>query len=194
MLLPHEMQPQPPPPPPPPPKPVPKKRAPRKKASPGAAAKTTAARATTSSRRSTKLPKSATDTPPALFGDKDLAYEIPDGTLRYHIEGADSTWLPISAMPRELRDGGSVYLQSDRKLVARCRVQGVGFRDQRWTHADPKETVDAGPGATLDLHEDDWELVSIDLGKEGETELKGYRYLISDEDGSVRPVPDKAAK
>jgi len=120
----------------------------------------------------------------------DLAYEIPDGSLRYHVQGSDSTWLPISSMPRDLRDGGWVYLQSHRKLVARCRVKGIGFRDRRWTHAEPGATADAGPGATLELHTDDWELVSIDLGSEGEAEVRGYRYLVSYPDGTIRPASE----
>lgn len=185
------MQPQPPTPE-PPPKPVPKKRAARaKKPAKAGASKSRKPKADEPPRPSKRLPKTADDTPPLLLGDKDLAYAIPDGTLSYHIQGADSTWLAISSMPRELRDGGYVYLQSDRNLVARCRVKGIGFRDRRWSHAEPGATSDAGPGATLDLHEGDWEMVSIDLGAEGEVEVRGYRYLISGPDGSVRPAVEE---
>jgi hypothetical protein len=91
-------------------------------------------------------------------------------------------------MPRELRESGWVYLQTDRKLVARCRVKAIGFRDRRWTHEKPGDTSDAGPGATLELYGDDWEFVSIDLGPEGEVEVGGYRYLITEPDGSVHPA------
>ena len=157
-----------------------KKRAPR--ATSGSQAKSK------SSAPSTRLPKSLNATPPALFGDKDLAYEIPDGSLRFHVQGPDSSWLPISVMPTEVRDGGLVYLQSEGKLVARSRVTGIGFRKRRWTHEAPGASSDAGPGATLDLHEDDWELISIDLGLAGEEEVQGYRYLVTLEDGSVQPA------
>ena len=91
-------------------------------------------------------------------------------------------------MPKELRPGGYVYLQADRRLVARCRVKGIGYRDRRWTHEAPGETSDAGPGATLELHPDDWDFVSIDLGAEGEVEVQSYRYLTTDADGVVRPA------
>ncbi len=189
MLLPHAMQPQPPIPK-PVPKPEPKKRAPRAKKPAKAVAPKSAKPKEEDEppRPTTKLPKSGVDTLPTLLGDKDLAYEIPDGSLRFHIQGADSTWLSISSMPRELRDGGYVYLQSDRNLLARCRVKGIGFRERRWTHAEPGVTSDAGPGATIELHEGDWELMSIDLGAEGEAEIRGYRYLVSGPDGSIRPA------
>ncbi len=121
-----------------------------------------------------------------LSGDKDLAYEIPAHAQRYYVQGADKGWLPISSLPHELREHGWVYLQIDRELVARCRVRGVGFRERRWTHERPETTTDAGPGPTLELYENDWEFVSIDLGPDGEAEVRGYRYLLRLPDGSVR--------
>lgn len=184
MLLPHAMQPKPPAPP-PVVKPVVKKRASRAKGSTKSSAATKKKAAT---HKSARLPKSDADKPPALEGNKDLAYEIPEANLRHHVQGSESTWLPLSVMPRELRDGGFVYLQTDSTLVARCRVKGVGFRDRRWTHEAPGVTTEMGHGATLELHEDDWEFVSIDLGSEGMSEVRGYRYLITSADGSVRPA------
>ncbi len=123
---------------------------------------------------------------PPLTGNKDLAYAIPAHNLRYHVQGADKDWLPISSMPHELRADGFVYLQDDAELIARCKVRGVGFRERRWTHEHPSSTADAGPGATLELFGDDWEFVSIDLGPEGEAEIRGYRYLVATTDGSAR--------
>jgi hypothetical protein len=186
MLLPYSKQPQPPSPEPAPPKPV--KRATRKKATASKSASGSIKATRSSVRLSNRLPKTDTDSIPELSGDKDLAYEIPDSNLRYHVQGSDSGWLSISTMPKELRDGGWVYLQTGRKLVARCRVSGIGFRKQRWSHEKPDDTSDAGPGGTLELFGDGWETVSIDLGPEGEHEVRGYRYLITDPDGSVRPA------
>ncbi|MDA3040780.1 MAG: hypothetical protein O3C27_14865 [Actinomycetota bacterium] len=132
------------------------------------------------------MPKSGDDEVPPLLGDKDLAYAIPPQNLRYHVQGSDQDWLPISSMPHELRAGGFVYLQDDAKWIARCRVRGIGFRERRWTHEHPSSTADAGPGATLELFGDEWELVSIHLGPAGEAEVRGYRYLVTLPNGSVR--------
>ncbi len=137
-------------------------------------------------RPTTRLPRSADDEAPALSGDKDLAYAIPSGNLRYHVQGPDKDWLPISSLPHELRQYGWVYLQTDSDLAARCRVRGVGFRDKRWTHEHADRTFDAGPGPTLELFGDEWEFVSIDLGPDGEAEVSGYRYLVTLPDGSAR--------
>ena len=139
-----------------------------------------------------RLPKSGDDGLPPLTGTKDLAYAIPAHNLRYHVQGTDKDWLPISSMPHELRAGGFVYLQDDAQLIARCKVRGVGFRERRWTHEHPSSTADAGPGATLELFGDDWEFVSIDLGPDGEAEIRGYRYLVTLPDGSAR-LPDTVA-
>ncbi len=131
---------------------------------------------------------------PPLTGNKDLAYAIPANNLRYHVQGADKDWLPISSMPHELRADGFVYLQDDAELIARCKVRGVGFRERRWTHEHPSTTADAGPGATLELFGDDWEFVSIDLGPDGEVEVRGYRYLVTTPDGSARLPSGDAAR
>ncbi len=191
MLLPHDQQPEPPR---PEPAPItPAKRAKRKATTSKRATGKRSIKGTSSTPRlSTRLPKTDTDSIPELFGDRDLAYEIPDNNLRHHVQGSDSGWLSISSMPKGLRDGGWVYLQTGRKLVARCRVSGIGFRKQRWTHEKPEDTSDAGPGGTLELFSDGWEFVSIDLGPEGEQEVRGYRYVITDPDGSVRSAPVEA--
>ncbi len=126
-----------------------------------------------------------------LGGDKDLAYAIPAANLRYHVQGPDKDWLPISSLPTELGEFGWVYLQTDATLAARCRVRGVGFREKRWTHEHADRTADAGPGPTLELYGDDWEFVSIDLGPEGDSETRGYRYLVTLPDGSVRSADDE---
>ncbi|NNE95644.1 MAG: hypothetical protein HKN24_06415 [Acidimicrobiales bacterium] len=180
MLLPRDRQPEPPAPEPAKVKAKPKP-AGRRKASTGSRA---TGRAPTP-RPSTRLPRSPTDLVPDLFGQYALAYEIPEQNLRYHTQGSDSDWLPIASMPRDLRHSGWVYLQIDRKLVARCRVRTIGFRDRRWTHEKPGDTRDAGPGGTLELFDDGWEFISIDLGPAGDRSEAGYRYLVTGPDGEV---------
>lgn len=191
MLLPTSLRPEKPRPKPEPPKPALTKRAPKAKSLGSRPSRPTGssgrARSATP-RNSTRLPKSDVDTAPILFGAHDLAYEIPDTNLRYHIQGADKDWLPISSMPKELRRDGYVFLQTDSRLVAKCPVKGIGFRDRRWSHERPEASADMGPGATLELHGDSWEFVSINLGPEGEADTAGYRYLATELDGTVRPA------
>ncbi|MEZ5227701.1 MAG: hypothetical protein R2710_13820 [Acidimicrobiales bacterium] len=136
------------------------------------------------------MPKSADDVMPPLTGTKDLAYEIPASNLRYHVQGADKDWLPISSLPKELRERGWVYLQTDAELVARCQVKGVGFRDKRWSHENAEHTADAGPGPTLELDGDHWQFLSVDLGPDGETPLPGYRYVVTEGDDVRVALPD----
>lgn len=196
MFLPFDQRPVPPKPEPEPPKPKPK-RAKRTspstksatKSAPGAKRSKRSARTSSSStaRPSRTLPKSVGDDSPPLVGDKDLAYEIPDTNLRYHVQGADKVWLPISTMPTELRSNGWVYLKSDDRVVARCRVKGVGYRDQRWSHESAETTSDVGPGPTLELS-GDWEFMSVDIGPNGAVEIRGYSYLATGDDGVVRPT------
>lgn len=174
MLLPYAIRPQPPARK-PPPKPEPKKRASRAKAS-GAPRPRSASANAVERKPSTKLPKSDTDDLPVLFGEKDLVYEVPEENVRFHRQGPDSRWLPISSFPKELRPHGYVYLAVDDRLVSRCRVKGVGFRTQRWSHEAPGVTSDLGPGPTLELHKDGWDFVSEDLSFDTE-ETPSYRYL-----------------
>ncbi len=193
MLLPHAMQPQPPRPEPAPPKPKPARKA-RASRAKSPEEKAASARARTAKPRiSTRLPKSVDDDMPPLTGTKDLAYEIPGANLRYHVQGADKGWLPISSLPKDLRDRGWIYLQTDAELVARCQVKGVGFRDKRWTHERAETTADAGPGPTLELEGDHWQFLSIDLGPDGEVETPGYRYVITDGDAVSVALPESEA-
>ena len=137
-------------------------------------------------RPSTRLPRTIDDDVPPLVGSNDLAYEIPASNLRHHVQGPDNSWLPISSMPKELRNNGWVYLQTDTELVARCQVKGVGFREKRWTHEPAEHTSDAGPGPTLELKGEHWQFVSIELGPDGDAETDGYRYVITQSDGTAR--------
>lgn len=138
---------------------------------------------------------------PELVSDKDLAYKIPPEDFAYFSGGPEAGWLPISRMPKDLRPGGTIYLQIDAELVAQARVKGVGFREQRWDHTAPDATTDLGPGATLEL-DGGWSGASIDLGPDGTTPVTGYRYLIERNAGScssatrigcaLRPRPSPA--
>ena len=188
MFLPFELRPTPPPKP-EPPKSTPKRASKRtssvaKKSAPKKTSGTVKRKPSTP-RRSRALPRSVHDKSPELAGGKDLAYEIPENNLRHHVQGPDKSWLPISTMPTELRNKGWVYLKCDDRVVARCRVRNVGFRDQRWSHESSNTTSDIGPGATLEV-DGDWEFLSVGLGPDEGHEITGYLYVITDADDSVR--------
>lgn len=179
MLLPHDEQPVPEKPP-APPAPAPKPKAARKRSG----ASTTAVRSPR--QPSARLPRHADDDRPELIGSCDLSYEVPDEHVPHHVRGADHDWLPISTFPSELRPNGWVYLQVDQDLVARARVTGVGFRDRRWTHQPTETASDMGAGPTLELRTDSWERNRWPLGPDGDRPIKGYRYLVTGPDDSVR--------
>lgn len=188
MLLPHDEQPVPEKPP-PPPKPEPK------------AARTTRSSGPRSAGQrpkrapASRLPRYVDDERPELTGSFDLSYEVPDEHVPHHVRGADHDWLPISTFPARLRPNGWVYLQVDQDLVARARVRGVGYRDRRWTHQPTETASDMGAGPTLELHTDSWERSRWPLGPDGDLPIKGYRYLVTESDDSVRVAeePDNSA-
>ncbi len=162
----------------------------KSKAKPGGGASAPRAKRAPAAPSAGRLPRSALDEVPDLVGDKDLAYEIPPDDFAYFTGGPEADWLPISRMPKELRPGGTVYLQIDAELVAQARVRGVGFREQRWDHAAPDVASDLGPGATLEL-EGGWSGASIDLGPEGAASVTDYRYLVRLADGTVVVAPQE---
>lgn len=173
---------------PPPAKPVAKAKPPKAKKE--AAAKAPKSAAAPRKKRAPavgRLPRLSSDPVPALIGDKDLVYEIPESDLRYHTGGPEAGWLPLSQMPKELRPDGFVYLQIDRELVARASVTRIGFRERRWGHGPPDVAGELGPGATLELRP--WTSVSIDLGPEGDIPVTGFRYVVEQPNGTVIVAP-----
>lgn len=190
MFLPFDQRPVPPKPKPKPEPPKPKRVAKRKTATGSSTPKKPRRKAPPAPSQS--LPRSVDDESPPLIGDRDLAYEIPSENLRHHVRGADKGWLPISTMPTELRHRGWVYLKTDDHLAACCRVRGIGYRDQRWTHERSGVTSDAGPGPTIEL-DGDWEFMSIDVEDKNPVEIRGYIYLATGDDGAVQPVRSAGA-
>lgn len=132
------------------------------------------------------------DDAPALFGDCDLAYEIPDDNAYFHMHSADNDWVAITSFPKRLRSDGWLYLQVDDQVVARCRVRGVGFREKRWSQEPSEQTADLGPGPTLELREQTWERFRRDLGPQGEAEVNGYRYLVTDDGDRVSVAAEES--
>lgn len=188
MLLPRDEQPVPIQPESEPPPPA-KKRAPRTASGTGSGSSTPRnrkARTAKAPRPSTRLPRSMADEAPTLFGDSDLAYEIPEDNAYFHMMEPDNDWVAISSMPKRLRPDGWLYLQVDRDVIARCRVRGIGFRDRRWTQEPKDDTADLGPGPTLELRSSTWERYRRDLGPDGDAPVSGYRYLVTDAEGRVR--------
>lgn len=136
-----------------------------------------------------RLPRGVDDDMPELTGRFDLAYEVPDDNVSFHLRPPDHDWLPISALPKDLRAHGWVYLQVDRAVVARCRVRGIGYRDSRWTQEPSATTHDAGPGPTIELDGDAWERLREDLGVGGDEPTPGYRYLQTGPDDRITVAP-----
>lgn len=130
------------------------------------------------------LPKTDTDPWPALTGNKDISYPVHD--IDAHVDGPGRDWLlGEHGFPKELRNGGWVYLRHDGRLSARARIRGIGFRNSRPPHTGDSHE-DFGPGPTLELDPNTWQRVDHDLGELAESQRQGYRYLITCADGSIR--------
>lgn len=187
MLLPKDEQPEPPKPK-PAPKPEPK---PRKRAASSRSSVSKGERAPRAPRApAARLPRHADDTKPELTGRHDLAYEVPDDNVSFHVRGPESGWLAISSLPTDLRPNGFVYLQVDGDVVARARVKGIGYRDKRWSQEPSATAADMGSGPTIEIHDDSWERMRVWLGADGERPVKGYRYLQTVSDEEIRVVTD----
>lgn len=130
---------------------------------------------------------------PELTGSFDLAYEVPDDNVGFHVRGPESGWMAISSFPTMLRPDGWVYLQVDADVVARARVKGIGYRDKRWSQEPSATSHDLGGGPTLELFPDSWERMRVWLGDDAEAPVSGYRYLVTVSDDEVR-VADPASE
>ena len=141
--------------------------------------------------RATKNPTCETDKISPLGGDLDVS--LPVDAVEPLI-GAD--WLTARTFPHYLRRGGLIYLRSEGRLQARVKVVRLIWRAERkvpTVHA----YEDQGPGLALQVDPRTWDAgINIDLGPLAERQQLGYRYLKSNEDGTVthysggRPVKD----
>jgi hypothetical protein len=93
---------------------------------------------------------------------------------------------PDGSRPRQLRQGGWVYLRAGNKLVARVVFTGIEHRSSRVEHVpSPKGRLDAGPGRVLAVNRDTWELCDIPLEDPPRESGNGYRYYMMQGDQPV---------
>jgi hypothetical protein len=109
----------------------------------------------------------------------------PSNDFLYPVGAGQDRNSPDGAVPRQLRQGGWVYLRAGGKLVARVVFTGIERRTSRIEHVRSAEGyLDAGPGPVLAVDANTWELCDIPLESASESG-NGYRYYMMDGD---RPV------
>lgn len=141
--------------------------------------------------RATKTPTGENDKISPLGGDLDMS--MPVDAVE-PLVGSD--WLSARTFPHYLRRAGWIYLRNDDRLQARVKVQKVIWRAERKV---PTEGAfeDHGPGLAMQVDASSWDTsIDIPLGAHAERQRHGYRYLKTNEDGTVthyrggRPVLD----
>ncbi len=111
--------------------------------------------------------------------------EGPSNDFLYPIGAGQDRNSPDGMVPRNLRQGGWVYLRAGGKLVARAVFTGIEQRESRIEHVrSPEGYLDAGPGLVLAVDAESWEMCDIPLASSSESG-NGYRYYMLDGD---RPV------
>lgn len=152
---------------------------------------TTTPKASSSGRPSTRRPD-------RLSGTKDVSVPVYDIDT---YANPDNDWIIAPGFPHDLRPGGFVYLRQTDALRARARVVRMEWRDGK---GRPWRT---GDGAAQDEHADDgwvfivspatWERVEFPLGELAPNQRSGFRYLLTNADGTRvhhlpagAPVPD----
>jgi hypothetical protein len=144
--------------------------------------------------RATKNPTSEFDKISPLGGAFDMS--IPVDSIE-PLLGSD--WLIAHAFPHYLRRSGWIYLRTDRRLTARVKAQKVVWASERKVPTT-EAFEDLGPGMVIKVDARTWDpTIDIDLGAHADRQLHGYRYLKSNEDGTVthyrgsRPVGESGA-
>ncbi len=120
--------------------------------------------------RTTKTPSSINDTIAPFTGDLDLSMGVDD--IPALVGGSH---LPARIFPHHLRRGGWVYLRSAEALEARVKAKKMVWNDEQ-----------AEPGMTLEVDPATWTSdLGIELGWLAVQQQTGYRYLATNEDGTV---------
>jgi hypothetical protein len=126
--------------------------------------------------KATKSPMTENDLIAPLGGSLDVSIPVatPDVVV-------GSAWVTAHAFPHDLRRSGWVYLRCEGVLQAKAKAKKVEWRNQR-----PVGEADPGPGMVIMVDPDSWNSdIDIPLGWLAERQIKGYRYLKTDEDGGV---------
>lgn len=145
--------------------------------------------------RATKNPTCESDKISPLGGDFDVSLPVDAvGPLL----GAD--WIAVRTFPHYLRRGGWIYLRNEGRLQARVKVTKVIWLPERKVptlHAYENQ----GPGLALQVDPRTWDpSIDHDLGALAEQQRLGYRYLKTNDDGTVthyvgrRPVDTETGK
>jgi hypothetical protein len=130
--------------------------------------------------RATKNPTSEADKISPLGGEYDMSIPVDASEP---LLGAE--WLPAHAFPHYLRRAGWIYLRCEGRLAARVKAQKV-----KWLSERKVPTTDAyvnkGPGMVIKVDPRTWDdSIDIDLGAHAQRQRHGYRYLRTNEDGTV---------
>ncbi|MGF1598366.1 MAG: hypothetical protein ACFCVK_15765 [Acidimicrobiales bacterium] len=142
--------------------------------------------------RATKNPTSESDKISPLGGDYDIS--IPVDAVA-PLVGSD--WISARTFPHYLRRAGWVYLRTETHLAARVKAVKLIWRPERKVPT-AEAYEDEGPGLAIQVDPRTWDdRLAIELGTQAAQQQHGYRYLKTDEDGSVthyrggRPVADE---
>lgn len=143
--------------------------------------------------RATKNPTCESDKISPLGGELDMSMPVD---VVGELIGSD--WLMARTFPHYLRRSGWVYLRSEGRLHARVKAVKLVWRAERKAPtAGPYE--DLGPGLALQVDPRTWDdSIDIDLGTHAVQQEHGYRYLMTNEDGTVthyrggRPIVEGA--
>jgi len=141
--------------------------------------------------RATKTPSSESDKISPLGGDLDVS--MPVDAIAPLLE---CDWLPARTFPHYLRRSGWIYLRHDSQLSARVKVSKVVWRSERKVPTE-QGYDDLGAGMALQVDPRTWDTtIDINLGQLAERQQSGYRYLLTNDDGTVthykggRPVTE----
>ena len=94
--------------------------------------------------------------------------------------GAGQSFNTNGALPRQLRQGGWVYLRAGNNLVARVQYLGAERRERRIEHVpSPDGHEDRGAGWVLAVDPATWERCTVRLESPSESG-NGYRYYMLD--------------
>jgi len=96
--------------------------------------------------------------------------------------GSGQSTNPDGTIPRQLRQGGWIYLRAGDALVARVQYVGAEHRSERIEHVpSPGGYENRGPGLVLAVNPDTWDRCDHPLKSASETG-RGYRYYALDVD------------
>jgi len=119
-------------------------------------------------KRTTKTPASVNDSIAPFSGALDVSIPFEDPAA---VSGAET--VPARIFPHHLRRGGWVYLRTEADLVGRVKAKKM-----IWDETVNEMAIQVDP-ATWD------DSIDIPLGELAIQQQNGYRYLASNDDGTI---------